>query len=564
MIGFMKGKYHQRETARKVKRSSDGLADWSDVLAEIDRVRTFAQTPKATTTGYIRHKQAGKLWVRERVELLLDPGSFREIGSTAGTATWTKVNALSKNPMEAERQTVTEFTPSNNVQGFGAIKGRRVLLTADDFTLRAGHADGALMAKTLYMEQLACFLKVPMIKLVDGSSGGGSITTYKTDNGSYLPEIEFLPFMVRQLDLGIPNCAAVVGPAVGLGAARAAVCHFSVIAGDIGALFNAGPKIVEGATFEEGLSTQDLGGPAIHCGNGVIDNYAPNEKECYDQIAQFLIYVPNHGGVLPPVIPSDDLPDRDCSYLRSTIPRRRQRMYEVRPIITSIVDSGSFFEIGRHWGRSVVVGLARLNGQPVGIFANDCMFNAGAMDAGGCQKLAKHVKLCDVMNLPLIQLIDIPGFAIGTVAEKSGVMKWAMELCKTYFTTTIPIFSVIMRRCYGVGGVILIDNREPNCRVAWPSLNSGSVPLDGGIEVNHRADLRKAGDKAPELYRQLEAEYTNLQHPLRVSTKFGVEEIIDPAHTRLVVCEWTTHMYQDTLKERLQERATGKLKPSFR
>ncbi|KIW98267.1 uncharacterized protein Z519_01851 [Cladophialophora bantiana CBS 173.52] len=387
-----------------------------------------------------------------------------------------------------------------------------------------------------------------MVKLVDGSSGGGSITTYKTDNGSFLPEIELLPFMVRQLNLGISNCAAVVGPAVGLGAARAAVCHFSVMVGDIGALFNAGPKIVEGTTFEEGFKVH-LGGPSIHCGNGVVDNYAPNEKGCYDQVAQFLTYVPNHGGILPPVTSSSNAIDRDCSSLRSSIPRRRQRMYQVRTIIRSIVDKYSFFEIGPHWGRSVVVGLARMNGRPVGIVVNNCMVNAGAMDAAGCQKLSKHLRLCDVMGLPLVQLIDIPGFAIGTAAEESRVMKWAMDLCKTYFTNTISIFSVIMRRCYGVGGVILIDNRESNCRVAWPSLNSGSVPLDGGIE-----DLRKVRDKAQELYKHLEAEYTNLQHPLRVSSKFGVEEVIDQAHTRII----------DTLKERLQERSAGKIKPSFR
>jgi len=163
-----------------------------------------------------------------------------------------------------------------------------------------------------------------------------------------------------------------------------------------------------------------------------------------------------------------------------------------------------------------------------------------------------------------VQLVDIPGFAIGTVAEKSGVMKWAMELCKTYFTTTIPIFTVIIRRCYGIGGVILVDNREPNHRVAWPSLNSGSIPLDGGIEVNHRADLKRAGEKRQELYDKLEGEYTNLQHPLRVANKFGIEEVIDPADTRALVCEWTRHMYDQTLPERLQQRAAGIIKPSFR
>lgn len=272
---------------------------------------------------------------------------------------------------------------------------------------------------------------------------------------------------MKELDLGIPQCAAVVGTAVGLGAARAAVSHFSVIAADIGSLFNAGPKIVEGATFEEDLSFEALGGPRIHCSNGVIDNLAPDEKGCYDQIAQFLTYVPNHGGVLPPVIPSQDDPNRLCTELRTAIPRRRQRMYEVRPIIKELVDKDSFFEIGPYWGNTVVVGFARLCGRPVGIFANDAMNNAGALDTAGSQKYAKHLRLCDVMGLPLVQLVDIPGFAVGTVAERNGVMKWGLEMYKTLFSTTVPVFTIIMRRCYGIGGAILVANRDPNTRVAW-------------------------------------------------------------------------------------------------
>ena len=474
---------------RKAK-AAEPPADWSDVLAELDHVRKLAQTPKTDTTGYQRQRQAGKLWVRERVELLLDKGSFREVGSAAGTAVWRRENASADSMIEQEKESIADFTPSNNVQGFGKVWGRRVLLTADDFTLRAGHADGALMAKTLYMEKLCVHLKLPMIKVVDGASGGGSITTYKVQQGTYIPELELLPWVVQELDLGIPQCAAVVGPAVGLGAARAAVSHFSVIASDIGSLFNAGPKIVEGATFEEDLSLEDLGGPQIHCANGVIDNMAPDEKGCYNQIALFLTYVPNHGGVLPNTVKSDDNPNRPCPELRSMIPRRRQRMYQVRNIITQMIDKDSWFEIGPYWGKTVVVGLARLHGRPIGIVANDSLNGAGALDAAGSQKLGTHLKLCDVFGLPVVQLVDIPGFAVGTVAEKSGVMKWGTDLWKIYFSTTVPIFTLVTRRCYGIGGAIMADCREPNVRVAWPSGEWGSIPLDGGIE-GMRPDLNQ-------------------------------------------------------------------------
>ncbi|ETN39475.1 uncharacterized protein HMPREF1541_05699 [Cyphellophora europaea CBS 101466] len=574
-------------TKKQSRFNSDLPADWSDVLSELAKVRALAATPRTASTGYQRHKAAGKLWVRERIELLLDPGSFREVGSLAGTTAWvTPADDASRarrdrgDVTEQHRQVVGDFTPSNNVQGFGRVGGRAVLLTADDFTLRAGHADGALMPKTVYMDKLSVHLRLPMVKLVDGASGGGSITTYKSEGGSYLPTLALLYYVVKELDLGIPQCAAVVGPAVGLGAARAAVSHFSVIARSVGSLFNAGPKIVEGATFEEDLSFEDLGGPAVHCGNGTIDNVAEDEKGCYEQIARFLSYVPNHGGVLPPVVEAEDDGYRLCPELRTVIPRRRQRSYRIRDIIEPLVDKGSFFEIGPHWGRTVVVGLARLGGYPVGVVADDAMVNSGALDSAGCQKLMKHLKLCDVFGLPVIQLVDIPGFAVGTVAERSGVMKWGTELFKVYHTTTIPIFSCIVRRCYGIGGVILADSRDPAPRVAWrvnpslheaskltryrPSLESGSIPLDGGIEVNHVADLRRAGDNFKNVYRQLEAEYINLQNPIRVANKFGVEEIIDPADTRSLMYTWTKHMYESNLPERLMQRAQGVIKPSFR
>lgn len=186
----------------------------------------------------MRQKQAGKLWVRERVLALLDAGSFREVGSVSGTVEWRKLSGTREEPVS--------YVPSNNVQGFGALRGRRVVFTADDFSIRAGHADGALMEKTIYMEKLAVALRMPILKLVDGSSGGGSVTTIRTMGYSYIPPMPSFEHVVKQLNMGIPNLGAVLGPAIGLGAARVVACHFSVMAEDVGALFNAGPKVVAG------------------------------------------------------------------------------------------------------------------------------------------------------------------------------------------------------------------------------------------------------------------------------------------------------------------------------
>lgn len=181
-------------------------ADHSDVLDQIATLRKIAATPNTSQRGYIRQKQAGKLWVRERIDQLLDPGTFQEIGSVSGTVTWQKTAPRREKPVS--------FVPSNNVQGAGLLRGRKVLLTADDFSIRSGHADGASHGKTVYVEKLAIALRVPVVKLVDGSSGGGSVTTIKKEGWSYLPHVASFPYVIQQLNMGIPNLGAVVGPAV--------------------------------------------------------------------------------------------------------------------------------------------------------------------------------------------------------------------------------------------------------------------------------------------------------------------------------------------------------------
>lgn len=223
---------------RGPKPKSDLPADYSDILGQLQSLGTIARTPDTKNKGYVRQKQAGKLWVRERVLALLDEGSFHEVGSVSGTVKWKKLDGTREEPFS--------YVPSNNVQGFGTLRGRKVVFTADDFSIRAGHADGALMEKTIYMERMAIALRLPIIKLVDGSSGGGSVTTIKTAGFSYIPPMPSFGPVVQQLNLGIPNLGAVLGPAIGLGAARVVACHFSVMAADVGALFNAGPKVVAG------------------------------------------------------------------------------------------------------------------------------------------------------------------------------------------------------------------------------------------------------------------------------------------------------------------------------
>lgn len=544
----------RRQRARK----EDELpTNYSDVLGQLDTLRSFASKPNPANKGYVRQKLQGKLWVRERVEQLLDPGSFQEVGSVSGTVQWKKLAGIKEEPVE--------FTPSNNVQGFGLLRGRKIVFTADDFSIRAGHADGALMEKTIYMEKLAISLRLPIIKLVDGSSGGGSVTTIRTHGFSYIPPMPSFKQVTEQLNLGIPNIGAVLGPAIGLGAARVVACHFSVMAADIGSLFNAGPSVVAGATFEEGLSFTDLGGPNMHCTNGTIDNLAANEVECFEQMRTVLSYLPNSGASLPPILPSTDPADRACESLRTIIPRRKARMYNARKIIETVTDVEGWFEIGALWGTTAVTGLSRLDGRPVGIISLNCEVNAGALDALGSQKITRHLKFCDIFNIPVLQFVDIPGYAIGTVAERAATMRHGISLATTYFATTTPVFSVITRKVYGVAGGIMLDCRDPRMRVAWPSGEWGSLPLEGGIDVGHSAELKKAAaeGKRDGRYKELDEEYRRLMNPVRTANAFGVEEIIDPASTRQIAAVWLKHVYEELLPIRLIERANGKIHPVF-
>ncbi|KAH7032406.1 propionyl-CoA carboxylase beta chain mitochondrial precursor [Macrophomina phaseolina] len=553
---------NEKRPRRRRNTASDLPADYSDILANLSTLHTLANTPDPSHRGYARQKASGKLWVRERVAQLLDADSFREVGSASGDVSW---QWDARSPL---RETPASFTPSNNVQGFGALRGRNVLFTADDFSLRAGHADGALAAKTVYMEKLALALRLPMVKLVDGSSGGGSVTTIRQEGWSYVPPMQGFGEVVRQLNEGIPNLGAVLGPAIGLGAARVTACHFSVMARDVGALFNAGPKVVAGATFEEGLSFRDLGGPAVHCTNGTIDNLAMNEAECFDQLRTVLSFLPNSGTEVPPTLPNEDPVGPISPELRTVIPRKRERMYNPRKIITTVVDQGSWFEIGALWGTTAIVGLARIGGRPVGIVSLNCEVNAGALDAAGSQKITRHLKFLDIFNIPCVQFVDIPGYAVGTVAERTATMRHGVTLATTYYSTSIPIFSVIVRRVYGVAGGIMVDSRDPHMRVAWPSGEWGSLPLDGGIEAAHAHELKgieKTGgkEKMKERYKELEQEYRRLMNPVRTANAFGIEEIVDPAVTRPLLAEWLRHVYDALLPIRVQQRIAGSLKPVF-
>jgi len=357
----------------------------------------------------------------------------------------------------------------------------------------------------------------------------------------------------------IPVASALLGPVVGLASAKAVTSHFCVMVKGLSQLFAAGPPVVKRATFEE-LSKEALGGWEIHGRNGTVDNVCDSELDAFRQIRRFLSFLPCSIFNLPPVLPTIDRADRREEELIGIIPRRRARTYDIRRLVNLIVDiapstqESTFFEIGKTWGTSVVTGLARLQGHPVGILTSDSAANGGVLDALGSQKTTRFVNICNQFNIPLLNLVDQPGFAIGSAAEKSATIRHGASAMAALYSATIPIFTVIIRRSFGVAGGAFSDPEDGrNLRVAWPSGDWGSLPLEGGIEAAFKRQLDQASTPAAreEMMQRLINKFENIRNPMRTAHRFGVEEIIDPRDTRPFACDWALHAYTRLLPELL-------------
>ncbi|KAI9287953.1 carboxyl transferase domain-containing protein [Umbelopsis sp. AD052] len=491
-------------------------SEWKDILDTVKGRRKKNREPDNNNHGYVRQKTQGKLWVRERIIALVDKQTFREIGSTAGNAKYDeKGNAL-------------DYNPANFISGTAKVNQRDVVIAADDFSIRAGHADGAVWGKS--------------IRLIDGSSGGGSVTL-ALKNGMH--------DSIASLS-EIPVVAAALGPTVGLGAARATLTHFSVMASKVGSLFAAGPPVVANATYET-VTKQELGGALLHTSNGTIDNLVETEEECFEQIRQFLSYLPNNTTSLPPRGAHNDVVDRCDDKLLDIIPKRRQRSYQVRDILELVLDQGSWFEIGERWGEGAVCGFGRLNGYAVGILAFDCSKTGSVISTAGSQKFRRHIDLCEVFGLPIVNFADYAGFTIGTKAEKEATIRHGSTLIAALYQGDVPYFSVVLRKVFGVAGAAFVDNRIPNMRVAWPSGDWGSLPLEGGIYAAYKRELDAAGENRNKLYDSILAQFEAVRSPVRTAENFDIPEIIDPRHTRPILCDWVRLMYENILPGRLEK-----------
>lgn len=488
-----------------------------------------------------RHRQAGKLLARNRISVLVG-SEFREYGQLAGST-------------GAEGT----FLPSNAIVGLGRCGYHDVSVSADDRTVRGGSVEGGGLEKLGFADRLALELRIPRVRLLDGV--GGSLRAANPalgPLGGRMPQQGGAHNLVEMLQT-VPVVSAALGSIAGQAALLAVMAHWSAMVRETSHVFPSGPPLVKRALGLD-ISKEDLGGWRVHTRNGVIDNAYDSEEECISAIGRFLSYLPSSVWELPSRQRIDDPPDRRDEWLLEAMPRDRRSPHDVKRIINSVADRGSFFETGPNWGRAVVTGLARFDGFPAGVVASNPRFDGGAMDAAAAEKYARLVDLCDLFHLPVIVLWDQPGFMLGPHAEAAGTIRRGARLMSAVVEARVPWMTVVLRRAYGVGGGLMSDAQKLNLRLSWPAGEWGTIPVEGGVDAVFRREIAAAADpdgRRRELEEQLARDREGFC--LRAAEVFQVEDVIDPRDTRPAVCQFLA-LAQRSLTAQVGRRA-GTVRP---
>ncbi len=492
---------------------------------ELDEMKHRAKLAEAMggEDKVARQHEFNKMTIRERIDQIADAESFHELGKLAGVGEYDDDGNL------------THFTPSNFVFGTAEIDDRPVILSGDDFTVRGGSADASIAGKRTQAEGLATELRLPHIRLVDGMGGGGSVKTIETAGRTYIPELRGWETVVSHLSVA-PSVSLALGSVAGIGAARVATSHYSVIVKDSAQMMIAGPALVDWASLGD-VSKEELGSYKIHTRNGAIDDEAGSEQEAFEMARRFLSYLPSSADELPPVTQCSDDPEREDEALLSIVPKDPRQVYKMHTVLESVCDAGSFFEIGKKWGRSIITGLARLDGIPVAIFAENPRVYGGAWTADAGRKLIRLLDLASTFHLPVIHLEDCPGFLIGKQSEEEGTIRVGATALAAMGQLTTPFCCVVVRKAFGVAGGANHKPGSHHFRAAWPSGDWGSLPIEGGIEVAYKAEIAEAKDPDAHLAK-IKERLNRLRSPFRSAEYFEIEEIIDPRKTRGYLCRW--------------------------
>ncbi len=494
---------------------------WRRIVEEIKH-RSILAMRQGGSEGIARQHEKGRLTIRERIDLLLDAGSFQEQGLLAGS------------PINNEAGELIDYVPANYVLGFGRIQNRPVVVGGEDFTLKGGSPNASGLRKSVYAEHLAVQYRVPLVRLLEG--GGGSVRRGDRKGGAVGEPVYSPPRfrIIADAMSQIPVVSAALGPVAGFPAGRLVASHFAVMTRDSAQIMIGGPALVARALGRK-LSKEELGGAWIHARSGVVDRVAANEQDALLQVREFLSYMPQNAWQLAPRLETQDPPDRIAEELLDIVPEDPNQSFDMRRIIKLIVDDAGFFEMGADFGGGTIGGLARLSGQPVGILANDNRIYAGAMTAQAAQKTRRLIELFDSFHIPIVNLIDEPGFMIGPAAERDGTIRYGMAAVAAAAQANVPWAAVQIHKCFGVAGAAHFGS-DPYLLI-WPSAESGALPLEGGVAVAFQRELANHPNPAARR-RELEDELRSRRSPFPRVEGFSVHAVIDPRETRPALCDW--------------------------
>lgn len=492
------------ESNESNRSNEENLHGWGPLLEALEIVQGTARE-MGGAVKLEKRRAAGVLNARERIESLLDPGTFRELGTLAG-------NAIG----EGERPAPADAFPA----GFGLIHGRSVLVGAEDFTVMGGSIGLAAADKRFRLTQLAAQERVPLVFLLEGA--GHRMTNALKGHGRTPNDLQGL------VDLSgrVPTVCVVLGPSAGHGALAAPLMDFAIME-DSASLFTAGPPLVEAATGEK-VDKHDLGGPKVHVHtSGVVHNRAAGDAQALEAARNYLRFFPQSAWETPPRLEANMAEgERRLDEILALIPPDSFKPYKMKRVLECLVDEGSLFELQPHYGSALITALAFLGGQSVAIVANDPSAKAGALDTEAGHKAARFIEVVGSFHLPVIFLADNPGVQAGTKAEREGALRAAARMFAAQRRLQSPKLHVTVRKAFGFGSSVMAMNpfdRQTLC-VAFPGATLGAMPAQGG----GRAAKAAASEQA-------ELDALQAGGPYKVASSMGFDEVIDPRDLRNVL-----------------------------
>ena len=462
-----------------------------------------------------RQHAAGKLSARERIDLLLDPGSFVEVDKFV-------VHRCTDFGMQGQK-----VLGDGVVTGYGKIDGRQVFVFAQDFTVFGGSLSGAFAEKLCKIMDLAAKVGAPVIGLNDGA--GARIQEGVVSLGGYgdvfLRNVRFSGV--------IPQISVILGPCAGGAVYSPAMTDFIIMVKQTSNMFITGPDVIKTVTHEE-VTPEELGGASAHASKSGVAHFAANsEEEALQIIRNLLSFMPQNNLEDPPLVPTDDDPHRTDERLRTLVPDNANKPYDMKELIGIVVDDGNFFEVHASWARNIVCGFARFGGRSVGIVANQPAVLAGCLDIDASKKAARFVRFCDAFNLPLVTFVDVPGFLPGTTQEWDGIITHGSKLLYAFSEATVPKVTVITRKAYGGAYVVMSSKHiDADVNLAFPTAEIAVMGPDGAVSIVFRKELQAARD--PESRRkELEADYREkFASPYKAAELGYIDEVIKPEQTR--------------------------------